>query len=703
LTITGQTPFQRWEASPGQAYLKRAHVRTFSLNILQMNGLEFIEAVRRLRDPQDGLALFSDSNREAGNQAHRELSRHFHNFLSASKTLVDHTRALMRVHYEGSDLLAAYEDKAGGEVGAKPVVKFVHDLRNYVVHRGLPNIIRSLHMSQDPAQPEAGATFELSVFLKTGELLTWSKWGVGARAFIADAGEILEVQGFVERYLAEIAALHAWLDRELAAIHSTEVEESRDLKAIAFGSADFTGNASQAPEKEQVQAKFSFSQAQTKDLQGLAEELFRAIRELVFRERPKGFQSHRPVAGQITSADLIEAAKYRGLDEGDVPVVSFIEKDGRVYGLDSAVFDRIGRLAELAHEADWAREGFGYPFVEKTFIAWARQQVVGEAAPFVERMIEAAKVQIVPRTVWIPIAHFEIEQSFDFGPVSLKPLTGAEIEALRQRVEPNPRPEHLADLEALFAMIKSDIQGLAAVVFETDAEPGHAEARGLLVAREAVELLRFFAPGANVVDAICPIALLGSERVPGATALIEGEGSFVATSSIDADRVRTWRMPVSNLESLRHSGLDTVGHLVANNELSPFEADVRASLLIFSRSLLFGDVRYRLSQALLAIEGILLRHQMEPRVVTVADRAGLILANGPAGLSELADMVRRSYRLLETSAARAFWPHEVETARTVVFVAHHILINGIQNLDRFVSRDGFLDEIEQLRSPSDQR
>jgi len=31
-----------------------------------------------------------------------------------------------------------------------------------------------------------------------------------------------------------------------------------------------------------------------------------------------------------------------------------------------------------------------------------------------------------------------------------------------------------------------------------------------------------------------------------------------------------------------------------------------------------------------------------------------------------------------------------------MFMAHHILINGIENLDKLVSRDDFLDEIEQL-------
>lgn len=95
--------------SKGSNYLDHTHQRSFSYNIFQMNALELIEAAYRVKDPDQGLLLMMENNREAGLQAHRELNRHVHNFVSSSLTLVEHTRVFMRQNYNDTQLYKTYE------------------------------------------------------------------------------------------------------------------------------------------------------------------------------------------------------------------------------------------------------------------------------------------------------------------------------------------------------------------------------------------------------------------------------------------------------------------------------------------------------------------------------------------------------------------------------------------------------------------
>lgn len=89
--VNGSEILRKIRESKGSIYLDLAHQRSFSLNVFQMNALELIEAVQKVKDPDQGLLLMMENNREAGLQAHRELNRHVHNFVSSSLTLVEHT------------------------------------------------------------------------------------------------------------------------------------------------------------------------------------------------------------------------------------------------------------------------------------------------------------------------------------------------------------------------------------------------------------------------------------------------------------------------------------------------------------------------------------------------------------------------------------------------------------------------------------
>lgn len=141
---------QAIHASRGMEHINRSHQRTFTLNIFRMNAQELIEITRRVNDPDEGIRLMAVANREAGSQTHREVTRRVHNFVAGALTLVEHTRIFMRENYGNTPTLDRYQAKVDADFKDQPLVRFVQDLRNYILHNGLPNSEMYMNFQSNP-------------------------------------------------------------------------------------------------------------------------------------------------------------------------------------------------------------------------------------------------------------------------------------------------------------------------------------------------------------------------------------------------------------------------------------------------------------------------------------------------------------------------------------------------------------------------
>lgn len=138
-------------------------------------------ATERLHDPDIGATLLDQENREAGDQAHREFKRHLHNFVASAMTVVEHTRVMMKERYDGESVHAEIGNRISNTVAQSPVCKFVQDMRNYIVHKGLPN--SQMYNSLVNA---GNGVHELKVGVKipTLDLLDYKGWTAPAKAYI---------------------------------------------------------------------------------------------------------------------------------------------------------------------------------------------------------------------------------------------------------------------------------------------------------------------------------------------------------------------------------------------------------------------------------------------------------------------------------------------------------------------------------------
>jgi hypothetical protein len=332
----------------GQSYLNRAHQRGFSLNVFQMNAIALIEAVQRVEDPDQGLALMMENNRAAGRQAHREISRHVHNFVSSALTLVEHTRVFIRKNYKDSPIFVEYDKHVQSVFSSSPVSQFVQGLRNYMLHRGLPNSTMFLHFSQDPDNESAGAQTKTGIRYDTASLLDWNDWKPLARTYIEGAGEHLDIGEFVQEYLTIVNQFHRWLDTVLATHHQSDLIELSELQTqLAAVSPAPAFNAPvpvETPDAAPV-ALFGFTLHQTTILNEVATELVGKIRELRFAEQSQGFPTERPTT-PITDKDLLGPVTFWGADVSGQLAFSFILQEGKTYGLSEDDFKGIDHLVD---------------------------------------------------------------------------------------------------------------------------------------------------------------------------------------------------------------------------------------------------------------------------------------------------------------------------------------------------------------------
>ena len=178
-----------------------------------------------------------------------------------------------------------------------------------------------------------------------------------------------------------------------------------------------------------------------------------------------------------------------------------------------------------------------------------------------------------------------------------------------------------------------------------EAEHERAKEEGGEIARSAVGLLRFFAPPASSLRAVCPIAPLGFQIVPLAKTIIFGEGTFSYTEGVLPGVSTHWQLSNNHLVELQEQGLTTVADLVDPGDLGDFALAVRSSVLLFSAGMTFPDILNRLVHTFSSMERLLLRHSAEPTEFTVGQRMSFLLTEDAATREQIGHNIREAYRL----------------------------------------------------------
>ncbi len=229
--------FKSIHESKGMVYLGRKKGLSFSYNIFFSNFHELKKACAFVENPENGVKLLlSESLQSRGVAAHMEVNRLFHNFLAGAQTLVEHTRNFMREYYFSTSVKNAYDHKISIEFSNDGLSKFIQDLRNYIVHKGLPKNSITLSATRQSLDMQ-GCDLVTSVTLSKKDLLLWKQWSKNGRAYIETLEDQIVVSSIANPYGDKIISLHDWLNKKLDEHHSGDLKKLNELQK-AYSLAD---------------------------------------------------------------------------------------------------------------------------------------------------------------------------------------------------------------------------------------------------------------------------------------------------------------------------------------------------------------------------------------------------------------------------------------------------------------------------------
>jgi hypothetical protein len=218
-----ETTFKDFISSKGMEYLNRAHYRSFTRNIFIGNTEQLLHALNSLTDPLEYFKTLADRDLEKSHQTIREVSRLFHNFLAGAMTLVDHTRVFVDEYYLGTLVNKEFKSRVNKNFLNNKLTRFVQDLRNYMVHRGLPPLERHLTMKPIEGGRPGEVTAETGFQLPTAELQQWNGWKSDAKQYLKESGEKIDLMSLIVRYRILIDTFHNEFDELLREYHKDDL------------------------------------------------------------------------------------------------------------------------------------------------------------------------------------------------------------------------------------------------------------------------------------------------------------------------------------------------------------------------------------------------------------------------------------------------------------------------------------------------
>jgi hypothetical protein len=210
------------ESNSGFQYLQRRKAHERSLKVFGGNFQQFAELVDLIQDPN---YYFLQSHNKNPDKLHSEIIRLFHNYLAASKSLIDHTRSYVKKWHANDEFNSKYQAAITSSFIESKASSMILDLRNYLMHRGLPpsTIREKFHIG-------TGKPPEIKIAFKVSSLNDWKGWTSKSKEFMESSGTHFELKPLVAEYQNLVVNFYKWFDSELDRIHRTELEEFENLK-----------------------------------------------------------------------------------------------------------------------------------------------------------------------------------------------------------------------------------------------------------------------------------------------------------------------------------------------------------------------------------------------------------------------------------------------------------------------------------------
>lgn len=194
-----------------------------SFYIFNRNHYELKKELESFESVERASYLMANENIQKLDDFRNEILRLFYNFLAAAKSLVEQARDIV----EDSGCKKEFKEKYLLEVKQRfsnsECNKFIEDFRNYIVHKGLPNI----SFTENYDKEKGSSSF---VAININYLKRWNGWTKLSKQYISSLQPSENFLTIVTIYSEEIFDFYEWFKLEFINSHKNEYYQLSNLQ-----------------------------------------------------------------------------------------------------------------------------------------------------------------------------------------------------------------------------------------------------------------------------------------------------------------------------------------------------------------------------------------------------------------------------------------------------------------------------------------
>lgn len=210
-------------------YKIECHLREIwvSHRVYQLNFVEFANALLEGSDFRLALSKFHQDRKDTkDDSAFVKIVQLLHNYVAGVKSLVDHTRIIVSRLIQ-AEHMKVYNDRLKSDFIDDPASRFLHDLRNYLLHCGhLP--VAAVFNFRDELGGDRQATS--LIVLSTKKASEWDGWKQLSREFLSTNGPDIQLLGTIKGYDQKVHQFYEWLLNYVREIFKDEMTRFEALQ-----------------------------------------------------------------------------------------------------------------------------------------------------------------------------------------------------------------------------------------------------------------------------------------------------------------------------------------------------------------------------------------------------------------------------------------------------------------------------------------
>jgi len=221
-----QRLIQEFEESAGYRYVRDRDLHKSSTYNFSENGRLLVDALKSFKSY---VAFPGLHEREETTRQHREILRHFQNFVTSALALVEASRRWAKdLQVRFPEFCKEYNGRVAAEFSGAVDHLLVQDLRNFMLHRGLPLSASqgSFTLKLNLKDGEQDTQIDWAIVLDLEGLRQWDGWRSGPKVYLAACSDDINLLDVVEPYHKRVVTFYDWFYQRLEELHADDVAES---------------------------------------------------------------------------------------------------------------------------------------------------------------------------------------------------------------------------------------------------------------------------------------------------------------------------------------------------------------------------------------------------------------------------------------------------------------------------------------------